>query len=156
MLTQYVCDPQVLDLKAASSRWQLLKMSANWVDNEVRVILPLRGEHAINLCILAIAILFLLLRKLLSSALHITMDVSAFGLHVSPLLLLEPGMLSEVTHCGGIGLPFFFQVKGQSRCNERSLSSDIIASSVKRTCKIHFPSDKFTPEPRRPDSKSRK
>lgn len=97
----------MVDLKAASSRWLLLKMSTNWVDNEVRVIVPLRGEHEINLCIPSIATLFLLLRKLLSNALYIIMDVSFFVLDVSPLLLQEPSMLSKITHCGGIGLPFF-------------------------------------------------
>lgn len=54
-----------------------------------------------------------------------------------------------------LGCYFSFQVKRQRRCNERSLCSDIIASSVKRICKIHFPSVTFTPEPCCPDSKSR-
>lgn len=54
-----------------------------------------------------------------------------------------------------LGCHFSFQVKRQSRCNERSLCSDIIASSVKRICKIHFPSVTFTPKPCCPVSKSR-
>lgn len=54
-----------------------------------------------------------------------------------------------------LGCHFSFQVKRQSRCNERSLCSDIIASSVKRICKIHFPSVTFPPKPCCPDSKSR-
>lgn len=43
----------------------------------------------------------------LSNALYIIMDVSFFVLDVSPLLLQKPSMLSKITHCDGIGLPFF-------------------------------------------------